>query len=85
MEDQLLQSSQQLEELNRELIIITRKLVTWMIPFHPPAKNWKCMEANNPKGYSLLVKYLNKEAIYQELKKEVETLRQQVLSQQKEE
>ena len=78
MEDRLLQLSQQLEELNKELIVITSKLVIWMIPFHPPAKNWKRMEVNNPKGYNLLVEYLNKEAIFQELKKEVKTLRQQV-------
>lgn len=57
-----------LRKLDRELWDLVGKLVSFMIPFNPPPKDTRIMEENNPKGYALLVKYLETLKEYEDLK-----------------
>ncbi len=50
----------QLKKMDRELWEMTRKLTGMHVPYNPPPKNLKIMQENNPKGYALLMLYLEK-------------------------
>ena len=57
-----------LQKLNQKLWTLTRKLVANMIPFNPPPKNTSIMEANNPKGYAMLLEFQATQLEYDTLK-----------------
>jgi hypothetical protein len=62
--------NEELKELDRQLWDLTRKLTAAMVPYNPP-KPTKTMEENNPYGYNLLMKYIELEEKFNELKEKI--------------
>lgn len=57
-------TNEEAEAVNKELWVLTRQLTSRMIPYHPPSKNMRSLELNNPDGYKLLTRYLELNEIY---------------------
>ena len=60
-------TKEELKKMGKILEKLTMSLASQNISFYPPRNNSKNMIRNNPKGFQMLITYLDLEATYQGL------------------